>query len=175
MELNILYEIQKLHSDWLDPIMIFFTNLTNHGEIWIAIAVILLCFKKTRKCGLTMGVALILMLLFGNVIMKNLFTRSRPCWIDPSVTLLIECPTSYSFPSGHTYSSFAGAFTIFFYHKKAGILALILASIIAFSRMYLFVHYPTDILGGILFGLGTALLAIVLVKKAEAKRTSIRS
>lgn len=175
MELNILYEIQKLHSDWLDPIMIFFTNLTNHGEIWIAIAVILLCFKKTRKCGLTMGVALILMQICGNVILKQIFTRSRPCWIDPSVTLLIECPTSYSFPSGHTYSSFAGAFTIFYYHKKAGGFALLLASIIAFSRMYLFVHYPTDILGGILFGLGTALLAVLLVKKVEASRSFIRS
>ena len=175
MELNILYEIGKLHCDWLDSIMIFFTNLTNHGEIWIAIAVILLCFKKTRTCGITMGISLILMQIFGNVILKNLFTRARPCWVDPSVKLLIENPTSYSFPSGHTFSSFAGAFVIFFYYKKAGVVALLLASIIAFSRMYLFVHYPTDILGGFLFGLGTAMLAVAIVKKVEVPKTSIRS
>lgn len=171
MELDILHAIQNLHRDWLTPIMLFFTNLSNHGEIWIAIALLLTCFKKTRKCGIAMGVSLILMLIFGNVILKNLFSRIRPCWVDDTVTMLIERPTSYSFPSGHTFSSFAGAFTIFFHYRKAGIAALVLAATIAFSRMYLFVHYPTDILGGILFGFGTAILSCFLIKKAyEVKK-----
>lgn len=165
MELDILHAIQSLHREWLNPLMIFFSNLTNHGEIWIAIAVILICFKKTRKCGLTMGLSLILMLLLGNIILKNVFSRVRPCWVDTTVSMLIERPTSYSFPSGHTFSSFAGAFTIFMYDRKSGIAALLLAAVIAFSRMYLFVHYPTDILGGIIFGLFTALFACWIMKK----------
>ena len=170
MELEILHAIQNLHCDWLDALMIFFTNLSNHGEVWILIAVILICFKKTRTCGFAMAISLLLMLIIGNGLLKNIFARPRPCWVDSSVKMIIDCPSSYSFPSGHTFSSFAGAFTIFFYFKKQGVLALILASVIGFSRMYLFVHYPTDIFGGIVFGLCVALASIAFVNKIQSKR-----
>lgn len=170
MELDILHAIQNLHSDWLTPIMIFITNLCNHGEIWIAIAVLMFCFPKTRKCGITMGLSLVLMLLIGDVILKNLFSRVRPCWVDETVTMLIERPTSFSFPSGHTFSSFAGAVTIFIHYKKAGIAALLLAATIAFSRLYLFVHYPTDILGGLILGTGTAVLSCRIMKKVYKEK-----
>lgn len=170
MELDILHAIQELHRDWLNPIMIFVTNISNHGEVWIAIAAILIYFKKTRKCGITMVLSLIMMLVLGNLVLKNLFGRIRPCWVDKTVSMLIERPTSYSFPSGHTFSSFAGAFTIFYYYKKAGILSLLLAGMIAFSRMYLFVHYPTDILGGFILGFGTAMLSCFIIKREYEKR-----
>lgn len=172
MELQILYEIQKLHCSWLDAIMIGFTNLANHGELWILIALVLLFRKKTRACGAAMLLSLMCMQILGNEVLKPIFARQRPCWVDPTVPLLLKSPASYSFPSGHTFSSFAGAFVLYFYHKRFGILALVVAAIIAFSRMYLFVHYPTDILAGMVLGYVTARVATEIVIKIEHRLKS---
>ena len=117
-----------------------------------------------------MAVALLRFGIFGNVIMKNVFARSRPCWIDDSVKMLIKIPKDYSFPSGHTSVSFAGAFAIFLYYKKAGIAAFVLASLIAFSRLYLFVHYPTDVAAGVLIGLLCAAASFFIVKKIYERK-----
>lgn len=154
----------NLRSDWLDPIMVFLSFLGNGGLLWIVIAVLLLGFRKHRKTGLTMGFALLLGLFFGNLIIKNVVARPRPCDVKPIMDMLIPRPSEYSFPSGHTLSAFECAFVLFFYKKSWGIPALCLASVIAFSRLYLYVHFPTDILAGILVGLGTALLAMTLWK-----------
>ena len=83
---------------------------------------------------------------------KNIVARERPCWIDNTVNLLIANPKDFSFPSGHTLASFEAAVTIFLFNKKVGIPAIILAALIGFSRLYLFVHFPTDVLGGIILG-----------------------
>ena len=112
-----------------------------------------------------MAVALLMMLVFGNGILKHIFMRERPCWIDTGVMLLIENPHDYSFPSGHTFSSIAAATVILLRNKKAGIAAMILAVLIAFSRMYLFVHFPTDILASLFLGVLTACVAHWLVKR----------
>lgn len=165
MEMSILHAIQSIHTSLLDSIMVFITTLGNGGLIWIAIAVICLFSKKYRKCGIAMGLALLLSFILGNVILKNLVARPRPCWIDSSVTLLIKNPTDYSFPSGHSFASFAGATVIFMYHKKEGIIALILAALIAFSRLYLFVHYPSDVLGGAILGIFVAVISVWIVNK----------
>lgn len=103
----------------------------------------------------------------GKFVPENVIARPRPCAVDPGVTLKIPFPSEYSFPSGHTSNGFAGAVTIFSYYRKAGILSLLVAAIIAFSRLYFFVHYPTDILGGIVLGTLDALLAVYLVKRLE--------
>ena len=152
MEMSILYALQKIHTPMLDKAMVFISQLGNSGMIWIIIGLLMLCYKNYRKCGVAVLFALIFCLIFGNGLIKNLVARPRPCWIDTSVMLLIPTPTDFSFPSGHTFSSFAAAICIFFYHKKEGSLALALAILIAFSRLYLFVHFPTDILGGIALG-----------------------
>ena len=159
MEMSILYWIQNIHSSLLDSIMIFITSLGNAGIIWIVLAIIFLFTKKYRKCGIAMALALLLSFIFGNVILKNLFERPRPSWVDTSIALLIKNPRDYSFPSGHSFASFAGATAIFIYHKKEGIAALILAALIAFSRLYLFVHYPSDVILGSIFGVTVALVA----------------
>ena len=164
MEFDILYALQEIHNPILDCIMVFVSTITNHGELWIAIGLILLCFKSTRKTGFVVLTALLLMLIISNLILKNLIMRDRPCWIDTAVELLVKCPDSYSFPSGHTASGFAAAISILMYHKKGGILAVLLAATIAFSRMYLFVHFPTDILGGIIIGSMIAIAARWIVK-----------
>lgn len=160
MELEILHAIQNIHTDWLDAIMIFVSALGNNGLFWIVLSLILVCFKKTRRCGFAMMIAMAICFVVGNLALKNLIARPRPFMADTSVALKIPAPGEYSFPSGHTMNAFSAATVIFLHHKKAGIPALVLASLIAFSRMYLFVHFPTDILGGILVGVGAAVVSV---------------
>ena len=164
-EFSFLYFLQELHHPVLDKIMVFITSLGNDGLFWIGLAVLMVFFKKYRKCAVSIGISLILMELIGNVILKDLIMRDRPCWIDPTVELLVKAPSSYSFPSGHTFAGFASAVTVFLNHKKEGIAAIVLAALIAFSRMYIFVHFPTDILGGMVFGTGVAVLVYYMVHR----------
>lgn len=170
MELQILHAIQELHTDWLNAIMIFVSTLGNAGMIWIALSIALAIPKRTRACGLTMMGAMALSFLLGNLFLKNVIARPRPFMADSSVTLLIPQPGEYSFPSGHTLNSVTAATVIFLYFKKAGIIALLFAGVIAFSRLYLFVHYPTDILGGILLGIVDAVLAYKVAQIIKRKR-----
>lgn len=165
MEMSILHAIQNMHNSFLDPLMVFITSLGNAGVIWIVLSIVFLFTKKYRKCGIAMALALVFSVIFGNIILKNLVERPRPCWVDTSVALLIKNPTDFSFPSGHSFASFAGATAIFMYHKKEGIAALILAALIAFSRLYLFVHYPSDVIMGALFGVIAAIIAVKIVNR----------
>ncbi len=152
MEFKFLYFLQSLHGPVMDNIMIFFTHLGSGGVIWIIIAAILIFNRRTRKCGLCVILSLVLCLVIGNMLLKNIVCRPRPCWIDESIKMLIPVPKDYSFPSGHTFSSFASATAILKNNRKYGIAAFVLAAIISFSRMYLFVHFPTDIIAGIIMG-----------------------
>lgn len=167
MDFEILYAINNMHNPVLDKIMVAITTLGNGGIIWIVIAVLLICIKKTRKCGILMLVSMFIGVIIGNVILKNLIARDRPCWIVSNIALLIENPTDYSFPSGHTLASFEAAVIIFLHNKKWGIISLIFAVLIAFSRMYLFVHFPTDIIGGAV--LGTLISILVYYGNAKLK------
>lgn len=164
-EFSFLYFLQELHNPVLDKVMVFITSLGNEGLFWIGLAILMLFFKKYRKCAVSIAISLVLMELIGNVILKDLIMCDRPCWIDPTVELLVKAPSSYSFPSGHTFAGFASAVTVFLNHKKEGIAAIVLAGLIAFSRMYIFVHFPTDILGGIVFGIGVAVLTYFIVHR----------
>lgn len=168
MELEILHAIQGLHNEWLNALMIFFSAMGNGGIVWIVTSVVLALIPRTRKCGFAMMASMALTFLFGNLLLKNLIARPRPFFVDESVALLIPRPSEYSFPSGHTANSFAAAVVIFSHYRKAGIGALLVAAVIAFSRMYLFVHYPTDILGGL--ALGTLDACIVMLCMYRWKR-----
>lgn len=170
MELQILHMIQGWHQDWLSAIMIFFSTIGNAGICWIVLCLVLLLIPKTRKCGLVMAISMLITVLLGNEVIKKVVARPRPCAVDKSVTLLIPYPSQYSFPSGHTSNSFTAAVTVFLFYRKPGVIALIVAGIIAFSRMYLFVHYPTDILGGILLGTLDAMLVYGCFRKWERRK-----
>lgn len=170
MELQILHMIQGWHRDWLSDIMIFFSTIGNGGICWIAVCLVLLLVPRTRKCGIVMAVSMLLTMIVGNEIIKKVVARPRPCAVDRGVTLLIPFPSQYSFPSGHTSNSFSAAVSIFLFYRKPGIIALVVAGIIAFSRMYLFVHYPTDILGGILLGTLDAILVFGCLRKWENRK-----
>lgn len=158
-----------MRSELMDALMKGITFLGNGGMIWIIIATILLLWKRHRRCGAAMAVGLLSGLIIGNGILKNLLARSRPCWINTSVDLLIDIPLDYSLPSGHTLSSFVAATVLFSYNKAWGIAAYILASLIAFSRLYLYVHFPTDILVAIVLGIAIGLMANKVVDSAWPK------
>ncbi len=165
LEFGILYFLQTLHTPWLDGLMKGITSLGDHGIFWIITGTVLLLFQNTRRIGLCVMLSLAAGLLIGNGLLKNLVARDRPCWIDNSVLLLVKNPRDYSFPSGHTLASFEGAVSIWLYNRKWGSAFLILAALIAFSRMYLFVHFPTDVLGGMVLGSFIAFFVHRMVEK----------
>lgn len=167
-DLGILHAIQEyLRCGFLDTIMPWITNLGEAGAIWIVIALILVIRKPTRRWGIAMGIVLLAGLLLGEIGMKHLFQRIRPCNLpDAAVSMLISPPTSFSFPSGHTMSSFEAATVLFLMYPRWGKWAYALAATIAFSRMYLYVHFPTDVLTGGILG---TLLAYVVVKLLQKK------
>lgn len=167
IDLSVLdWIVEHIHCGFLDAVMPFITSLGDAGWFWIAIAAVMLLFKKTRKTGLMMGVALVCGLLVGNMFLKPVVARIRPYEFNAAIELLIEKPHDFSYPSGHTLASFEGAVVLLLREKKyIGIPALVLAFLIAFSRMYLYVHYPTDIIGGILLGSAFAVLGIWSVNK----------
>lgn len=170
VEFGILYFLQALHTPWLDKCMKAISGLGDKGFIWILAGVVLLGFKRTRPMGLCVLLSLAAGLLFGNVIIKNLAARSRPCWIDGSVLLLIENPADYSFPSGHTLAAFESAVSVWLYNRKWGFGVLVLAVLMGFSRMYLFVHFPTDVLAGMTLGAVIAWAVHWLVEKGPLKK-----
>lgn len=147
-EFSILYALQEIHNPVLDQIMLFITSLGDDGWFWLAIGTVCLAFKKHRKMGLQLLLSMLCTFIIGNLVIKNLVARPRPCDIDAAVNLLISRPHGHSFPSGHSINSMVAAVALFLNNKKIGIPALIIATLIGFSRLYLFVHFPTDVLAG---------------------------
>lgn len=169
IEFFILDAIQTIRFELLDKLMIGITTLGNKGLVWIIIGVVMLFFKKYRRAGISVLLGLIFGLVLGNWTIKNIVARARPCAINTSIELIIPYPSEFSFPSGHTLSSFIASTCIFLRNKKFGVFAYILASLIAFSRLYLYVHFLTDIIGGILLGIALAHLVTWIMKKPEWK------
>ena len=167
MEAQILLFIQEnIRNEVLDPIMLTITSLGNAGIVWIIISLILLIIKKTRKIGICCAVALILQLTLINGILKNIVGRIRPYEVIDGLNCLVGVQKDPSFPSGHTTSSFAVAWIIFKkLPKKFGIPALILAALIALSRLYVGVHYPTDVLAGVFIGILLGIFAIIITDR----------
>ncbi len=169
---SILLFIQEfIRCNFLNKIMTFITTLGNGGFIWIALGVILISFKKSRKIGILVLCALILEFTVNDLILKNLVERVRPFNQFSDIIPLVKKPISFSFPSGHTASSFAAAGIIFLYTKKKyGIPALILATLIGFSRVYLGVHFPSDVIIGCLVGIISSYVVYKVDKKCEINR-----
>lgn len=176
MEIQILHWFETLHNPITNPIFYVITTLGNAGWFWIVLAVLMLTVlpKKYKKAGLTMAIALILSLIFCNGIMKHLWARPRAFWVVgqnfvvgnefENLYGIFNSVHDYSFPSGHSSASFAAAVSIFMWRKKEGSAALVLAALIAFSRLYFTVHYPTDVLVGTITGALYGVAAYFIVK-----------
>lgn len=183
-EANIIFWIQEhLRVGFLNPIMQVITTLGDGGVFWIVLTVLLLIFKKTRKAGVCCALGLIFDLLVVNIAVKPLVARIRPYEVIQEITILTHRPGDHSFPSGHSAGSFACAWAFFrAYKKKWGVPALILAILISLSRLYVGVHYPTDVLGGAVIGIIVGELgyrlgkkiwrAVIRRKKAARKRAA---
>ena len=158
---RILLFIQEfLRFQWLNPIIIFITSLANGGVLWIVLAVLFLCFKKYRKTGTAMAVALLIGYVITNLILKNLVMRVRPY---DAIAALVRA-SDWSFPSGHSTCSMAAGYVMYQkLPKYLGIPAIVLAVIICLSRLYVGVHYPTDVICGALVGLFAAMCSLKIV------------
>lgn len=181
MEIQILHWFESLHNPITNPIMYAITTLGNGGIFWIilAVAMLLILPKKYKKVGLSIAIALILSLIFCNGIMKHLWARPRAFWVKgqnfvvgnqfENLYGIFQSIHDFSFPSGHSSASFAAATAIFMWRKKEGTAALILAALIAISRLYLTVHYPSDVLvgtiTGIIYGVAAYFITKLLMKK----------
>lgn len=156
----ILHGIQDIfRCDFLDFIMPFITVLGNKGAIWILSAIFLIISPKYRKYGFVMLGALTACIIVCNISLKDIVARPRPCWLE-SVSLLINNPKDYSFPSGHTMSSVTGAAVLTSANHKFGYFAIPLALLIAFSRLYLYVHFPSDVITSVIIGVFIAFTAV---------------
>lgn len=154
IEFSILYWIQDvLKCGFLDFLMPKITFLGSAGLIWLLSAGVLLITPKHRRVGILLLAGLLAGVLIGNVAMKPLFARERPCWIDTTVQLLVSVPKDYSFPSGHTLSSVIAATVLTAADRRFGAVAIPVAVLIALSRLYLFVHFPSDVLAAAILGI----------------------
>ena len=168
-DLPILDWIQEtMQCTFLDKTMPIVTLFGDGGVFWIGIAVLLLFFAKYRKTGFSMGMALVLGLVVCNITLKPLVARIRPYDFQlpafgREITLLISAQHDFSFPSGHTIASFEACTVLLLHDKRMGIPATVLAILIAFSRLYLYVHYPTDVLVSLVLGIAFGLLGNFLV------------
>lgn len=176
-DLGVFQWIQGIHNDVFDALMVGITTLGNAGAVFIALGLVLLFTKKYRKAGFAVLVALIVMLLCNDLFLKEFFERPRPFnlfesnpekytewgakYIYPD---LVQKPNSYSFPSGHTASAIAAATALLWHNRKWGIPTMVFALLMGFSRIYVQVHYCTDVMGGIISGAICGLVAVLIVK-----------
>lgn len=175
MDFNILDWIAvHLHSDVLDWFFPLFTSLGDKGWVFIVLAVILLWIPKTRKWGAKLGASLLLGLVFGNIVIKNAVMRARPYDMADNIVLLVDKLSDYSFPSGHTMAAFEFCTVVCLMpvRRVYKVLAVLFAICMAFSRLYLYVHFPSDVAGGILFGtlfgiMGTRIVELCLEERLD--------
>lgn len=165
VELQILDMLQKIHAPVGDQVMCLITHLGDSGMIWILLTLGMLLLPGKRRTGAVLAAALCIDLILCNGILKNLVARVRPFDVNTAVQLLVKAPRDFSFPSGHTAASFTAVMALYLTgEKKLFLPALVLAVLIAFSRLYLYVHYPTDVLGGVFVGLLCGYLGWQLVQ-----------
>ncbi len=186
-DLPILEWIQaNLQSGFLDTIMPIITMLGDGGIFWIVCSVLFTLHPKTRRMGIAMAIAMAMGLLICNIILKPAVGRMRPydyqidvlgkTWNDLLVggKLLVDTPHDYSFPSGHTIACFEASVAIMLSNKKLGIPALIIAVLVAFSRMYLYVHYPTDVIASVILGSLFAVIGHIVAQRMKMPTVSTK-
>lgn len=171
IDFQILDFIQEhIRNFVLDPVMAVLSAVGEAGIIWILLGIVLLFFRKTRPAGLGLLISIAIGFLIGDIIIKPIVARPRPFVLNPNVNLNVSPPSSFSFPSGHSTAAFASATALLGLLKEKRWIAysaLGLAVLIAFSRNYNYVHYPSDVLCGTLLGIIVALIVTFIFKKTK--------
>lgn len=157
----------------LDMVMPWITALGEFGAFWMLLTVVFLIRRDTRQVGVMMAIALALDVVLCNGIIKPLAARPRPFAVRPEIELLIKAPRDYSFPSGHTAASFAAAGVMWFARQRGRWAAMVLAALIGLSRIYLYVHYPSDVVCGAVLGLLCGAVGVFFARKG-AERCKMR-
>ncbi len=158
-----------LRCGFLDFLMPKLTALGNVGAVWLLAALLLLCSRRYRRYGAILLGALAAGALLGNLCLKPLVARARPCWLE-GAALLIGIPADYSFPSGHTLASVIGAVVLTAADRRFGWAAIPVAVLIAFSRLYLYVHFPSDVLAAAVLGAAVGAAALAAGRRLPALR-----
>ena len=161
-----------VHNKYLDIIMPITTVMGNLGVIWILIAIILILDKPYRVVGNSIILTLIISTIVGEGIIKHIVRRVRPCNKLENINA-ISLPKSYSFPSGHTLSSFAAAEMLSMYFTEYKLLFMLIAFLIALSRLYLYVHYPTDVISGIIIGVICSKIIFIILQNGYITNLNI--
>ncbi|MDR0648956.1 MAG: phosphatase PAP2 family protein [Synergistaceae bacterium] len=143
---------RHLKTRRMDRLMLWATRMGDGGILWLLLSALLVCREKTRHAGLALLLCVTVCAAIGNLALKPFFKRTRPCNLNFSLPLLLKRPCDSSFPSCHTLTSFAAAVTLCQTGSFLGTASFFLASLISFSRMYLYVHYPSDVLIGAVLG-----------------------
>jgi len=166
----ILIFVQNLQFDWVSKVMILYTKTGNNGLIWIVVSLILMCFKSTRRAGLLALLAMLLGLIINNYLLKDLIARPRPWLMVEGLLPLMEPPDPHSFPSGHTCAAFsaAGIWWRTLPRRWMRAAAIASAALMGFSRLYVGVHYTTDVLVGMCVGLLCAWVTFLAFEKCKA-------
>ncbi len=187
-EVDVLNWFQGFHNPILDKINFYVTNLGKAGIFWVLLTMVLLLvlgnkqYKASGKTGLRSFIfqhekqiawasfwSLVLSVFIVNIVLKNVTMRCRPAWIlDPANAMLVS-QSDYSFPSGHTSASFSSAVAIYQYNKKWGTAALVLAACISISRLYLFIHWPTDVIVSVFIGIFDGIMGTLIAKTIAKK------
>ncbi len=159
---------EAIQCSFCDVFWQIISLLGEKGVFFIICALLMLCFKKTRRMGITVAIALISGLALGNGVIKHIVARPRPYTVagyeSIRQSLLIPELSDGSFPSGHALAAFEAAVSMMFYKKSFGVPALVLGALMCVSRVYLFVHYPSDVVAGAVFGSLFAVAAYCIVK-----------
>lgn len=172
LEGGVLLWIQEvLRGPVQDAVVMAFTSLGKAGFLFITAGVVLLLFKKTRRVGVATLLALLIGLLFTNLILKPVVARPRP-WLDVEGLIHLMSESDYSsFPSGHATAAFAFACALLFGAKDKWMkwASMVVAVLMGLSRLYIGVHYPTDVVGGALVGILSGWLAWQIAKRIKIK------
>ncbi len=194
----LLYIQEYIRSDFLNPIMKVLTHSGDKGILLIVLILAFLIIPRTRAIGIMSTISIVIEALLNNVLLKNLIARTRPYDEIEGLINLVGRQSDYSFPSGHTGAAFAvaGAMLVValfglpmiektgefkredpsLTFKLISVILIMYATLLAFSRMYVGVHYPTDVLCGLLLGLGTSAVAYLIyqvaIKKIHEKRSA---
>lgn len=171
----LLWIQEAVRAEALNPIVTHITHLGNSGILWIGLTLLMIAFRRTRRVGVTSAVSIVISFTVANLILKPLVARTRPYEFIEALETIIELQPDKSFPSGHATNAFACAWVMFrMMDRRWGVPPLILAIVICLTRLYVGVHYPTDVLAGILVGIASAEIAMRLVKSLRKRFPGFR-